>query len=90
MNWKDYIGNTPLVTLRRLGAGNRIDVRLEGDSPAGSVEDRSAFGMIHRTGARGEMGPDNRPTLFGSHSPGPDPGFSPSFVPFMEHPGKLS
>ena len=45
---QDYIGNTPLVTLQRLGAGrgNRISVKLEGNNPAGSVKDRAAFSMI--------------------------------------------
>ncbi len=41
---QDYIGNTPLVTLQRLGAGenNRILAKLEGNNPAGSVKDRPA------------------------------------------------
>ena len=56
---QDYIGNTPLVTLRRLGAGssNRISVKLEGNNPAGSVKDRPAYSMIQHAEARGEIKP---------------------------------
>ncbi len=56
---QDYIGNTPLVTLQRLGreTGNRISVKLEGNNPAGSVKDRPAFSMIDRAEQRGEIRP---------------------------------
>ena len=56
---QDYIGNTPLVTLQRLGreTGNRISVKLEGHNPAGSVKDRPAFSMIDRAEQRGEIRP---------------------------------
>jgi len=56
---QDYIGNTPLVTLQRLGAGtrNRISVKLEGNNPAGSVKDRPAYSMINRAEQRGEIRP---------------------------------
>ena len=56
---QDYIGNTPLVTLQRLGAdlGNRISVKLEGSNPAGSVKDRPAYNMIHQAQARGDIKP---------------------------------
>jgi len=56
---QDYIGNTPLVTLQRLGAGidNRISVKLEGNNPAGSVKDRAAYSMIKHAEARGEIQP---------------------------------
>ncbi|MDJ0780247.1 MAG: cysteine synthase CysM [Gammaproteobacteria bacterium] len=59
---QDYIGNTPLVTLQRLGkeTGNRISVKLEGNNPAGSVKDRAAFSMIDRAEARGEIQPGDR------------------------------
>ena len=55
----DYIGNTPLVTLQRLGAGerNRISVKLEGNNPAGSVKDRPAYSMIRHAEQRGEIVP---------------------------------
>ena len=56
---QDYIGNTPLVKLQRLGAelGNRISVKLEGSNPAGSVKDRPAFSMIDQAQARGDIKP---------------------------------
>ena len=59
---QDYIGNTPLVTLQRLGAGrgNRISVKLEGNNPAGSVKDRAAYSMISHAEARGEIKPGDR------------------------------
>lgn len=59
---QDYIGNTPLVTLQRLGkeTGNRISVKLEGNNPAGSVKDRPAFSMIDRAESRGEIHPGDR------------------------------
>ena len=55
----DYIGNTPLVTLQRMGNlnGNRISVKLEGNNPAGSVKDRAAYSMIKRAEIRGEISP---------------------------------
>jgi len=59
---QDYIGNTPLVTLQRLGAGNgnTISVKLEGNNPAGSVKDRPAYSMIHHAETRGEIRPGDR------------------------------
>ncbi len=59
---QDYIGNTPLVTLQRLGAGenNRILAKLEGNNPAGSVKDRPAFSMIKHAEDRGEISPGDR------------------------------
>lgn len=56
---EDYIGNTPLVTLRRMGhsGGNKISVKLEGNNPAGSVKDRSAHSMIKQAALRGEISP---------------------------------
>jgi len=54
---EDYIGNTPLVTLRRLNPvrGNRISLKLEGNNPAGSVKDRPAYAMIKYAEARGDI-----------------------------------
>jgi cysteine synthase B len=54
---QDYIGNTPLVTLQRLGAelGNRISVKLEGNNPAGSIKDRPAYSMIYHAEMRGDI-----------------------------------
>ena len=62
MYLQDYIGNTPLVTLQRLGAGrgNRLEVKLEGNNPAGSVKDRPAYSMIHHAEVRGEIRPGDR------------------------------
>jgi cysteine synthase B len=54
-----FIGNTPLVRLQRLGRGgsNTILVKLEGNNPAGSVKDRAAMSMILRAEQRGDISP---------------------------------
>jgi cysteine synthase B len=54
---EDFIGNTPLVQLKRLTAGenNVILAKLEGDNPAGSVKDRPALSMIRRAQERGDI-----------------------------------
>lgn len=60
MNLEEYIGNTPLVKLQRLGganSSNQILVKLEGNNPAGSVKDRPALSMIKHAEARGEIKP---------------------------------
>ena len=66
MNYRtleDFVGNTPLVRLKRIpGAeherrNNVILVKLEGNNPAGSVKDRPALSMIRRAEARGEIKP---------------------------------
>ena len=60
MKLEDYIGNTPLVTLQRLGAENstnKIMLKLEGNNPAGSVKDRPALSMIKHAELRGEIRP---------------------------------
>ncbi|HEY0209140.1 cysteine synthase CysM [Acerihabitans sp.] len=56
------IGNTPLVTLNRMGAdtGCEIRVKLEGNNPAGSVKDRAALAMIGQAELRGEIAPGDR------------------------------
>ena len=56
---EDFIGNTPLVRLKRLTAGenNVILAKLEGDNPAGSVKDRPALSMIRRAQERGDIRP---------------------------------
>jgi len=56
---EDYIGNTPLVTLRRLAgkSSNIISLKLEGNNPAGSVKDRPAYSMIQYAEERGEIVP---------------------------------
>lgn len=62
MNYKtleDYVGQTPLVRLKRINAGrnNIILAKLEGNNPAGSVKDRPALSMIVRAEARGQIAP---------------------------------
>ncbi len=60
---EDYVGNTPLVMLKRIpGAesarrNNVILAKLEGNNPAGSVKDRPALSMIVRAEARGDIKP---------------------------------
>ena len=58
-NIEDFIGNTPLVRLRRLPGktSNIVLAKLEGNNPAGSVKDRPAFSMIARAQARAEINP---------------------------------
>ncbi|WP_396589002.1 cysteine synthase CysM [Bermanella sp. R86510] len=56
---EDFVGNTPLVRLQRLGAhtSNTLLVKLEGNNPAGSVKDRPAVSMINQAEARGDISP---------------------------------
>lgn len=56
---EEFIGNTPLVRLQRLGrsGANTLLVKLEGNNPAGSVKDRPALSMIRHAEARGEIRP---------------------------------
>jgi cysteine synthase B len=56
---EDFVGNTPLVRLQRLGQGrgNTILCKLEGNNPAGSVKDRPALSMIQLAEARGLIQP---------------------------------
>ena len=56
---EDTVGETPLVRLKRLGAGegNVILLKLEGNNPAGSVKDRPALSMIVRAEKRGDIRP---------------------------------
>ncbi len=55
----DFVGNTPLVRLKRLpgATSNTILLKLEGNNPAGSVKDRPAFSMIRRAQERGDIKP---------------------------------
>lgn len=59
LDLEDFVGNTPLVRLKRLAEGhnNTILVKLEGNNPAGSVKDRPALNMINAAQARGEIKP---------------------------------
>ncbi|WP_067862185.1 cysteine synthase CysM [Neptuniibacter marinus] len=56
---EDYIGQTPLVRLQRIGQGrgNVILCKLEGNNPAGSVKDRPALSMIQHAETRGQIKP---------------------------------
>ncbi len=56
---EDYVGQTPLVRLKRITAGrnNVILAKLEGNNPAGSVKDRPALSMSLRAEARGDIQP---------------------------------
>jgi len=55
----DYVGNTPLVRLQKIGenSSNTLLVKLEGNNPAGSVKDRPALNMITQAQIRGEIKP---------------------------------
>ena len=55
----DFIGNTPLVRLKRLpgNTSNVLLAKLEGNNPAGSVKDRPAYTMIARAEERGDIKP---------------------------------
>jgi len=56
---EDFVGNTPLVTIKRLWQGEYVTVlgKLEGNNPAGSVKDRPALNMIAKAEARGDIKP---------------------------------
>lgn len=56
---EDYVGNTPLVRLKRIpgDTSNVILAKLEGNNPAGSVKDRPALSMIKHAEARGDIKP---------------------------------
>ena len=55
----DFVGNTPLVRLKRLPGktSNVVLAKLEGNNPAGSVKDRPALSMIKHAQRRGEIKP---------------------------------
>jgi len=59
---EDFVGNTPLVRLRKLPGetSNKLLVKLESNNPAGSVKDRPAFSMIRHAQERGEIQPGDR------------------------------
>jgi cysteine synthase B len=56
---EQFVGNTPLVQLKRLPgeSSNVILAKLEGNNPAGSVKDRPALSMISYAEQRGEIAP---------------------------------
>jgi [CysO sulfur-carrier protein]-thiocarboxylate-dependent cysteine synthase len=53
------VGNTPLVELKRLTPkpSVRMDAKLEGENPTGSIKDRVAKAMIDAAEAAGELQP---------------------------------
>ena len=59
---ESFIGETPLVALRKMGQGrgNTLLAKLEGNNPAGSVKDRPAVNMIAAAARRGEIRPGDR------------------------------
>jgi cysteine synthase B len=59
MPLEDFVGNTPLVRLKRLPGttSNTVLAKLEGNNPAGSVKDRPALSMIVRAQERGTIKP---------------------------------
>ncbi|MEW5709497.1 cysteine synthase CysM [Pelomicrobium sp. G1] len=56
---EDFVGNTPLVRLKRLPGRTRnvVLAKLEGNNPAGSVKDRPALYMIKRAEQRRRIKP---------------------------------
>ena len=56
-NLLDFIGNTPLVELKRINPNPKVRIfgKLEGHNPGGSVKDRAAYGMIKGAVERGEI-----------------------------------
>lgn len=61
-DFTDLIGNTPLLSLRRLGEAYGLNVtllaKLEGMNPAGSAKDRVAAAMIAAAEQDGQLRPD--------------------------------
>ena len=55
----EHVGRTPLVELRRLGAGLRVPVlvKCEHMNPGGSVKDRIAVAIVADAEARGQLSP---------------------------------
>ncbi len=56
---ENFVGNTPLVRLKRIPGNTRnvLLAKLEGNNPAGSVKDRPALSMVVRAEQRGEIKP---------------------------------
>ncbi|HTX91645.1 MAG TPA: cysteine synthase family protein [Anaerolineales bacterium] len=59
-----HVGNTPLLPLRRVGAGlgSKVQVlaKAEWFNPGGSVKDRPALNILHAALERGELTPGRR------------------------------
>ena len=56
---ENYVGNTPLVKLKRMvsSSDGNVFLKLEGNNPAGSVKDRPALSMIKRAQEKGRIKP---------------------------------
>ena len=56
---ENYVGNTPLVKLKRMvsSSDGNVFLKLEGNNPAGSVKDRPALSMIKRAQEKGKIKP---------------------------------
>lgn len=56
---ENYVGNTPLVKLKRMvsPSDGNVFLKLEGNNPAGSVKDRPALSMIKRAQEKGRIKP---------------------------------
>ncbi|MDI6833337.1 MAG: cysteine synthase family protein [Bacteroidales bacterium] len=60
-NILDYIGNTPLVEIKKLNPyfpDIRIFAKIEGQNPGGSIKDRPALYMINEAGKSGRLTKD--------------------------------
>ena len=61
---EDYVGNTPLIALRRITSGLSGDVQVlakaEWFNPGGSVKDRPALNILRAALAAGELGSGKR------------------------------
>ena len=54
----ELIGNTPIVEVKRLGAGPcRLFLKLENQNPGGSIKDRIALSMIAAAESEGRIKP---------------------------------
>jgi 2,3-diaminopropionate biosynthesis protein SbnA len=55
------IGNTPLrlIYLVINGVARKVYLKLEGENPAGSVKDRTAYALIRQLEAQGKLGKDS-------------------------------
>lgn len=58
----DFVGNTPLVELKKLNPNPNVKLlaKLEGHNPGGSVKDRAAYSMIKGAVERGEIKPGTK------------------------------
>ena len=69
----DTIGDTPLVTLSRIGAGvrPRVVAKLEAFNPGGSIKDRVAVALIEAAERDGRLRPAARSSSRPPATPAP-------------------